>query len=209
MNLIENYRKRDERLEYEVGNWLDKHFYNRTKNVKVERVKDQERQCKGIDVLVGSTKVDEKLKIRGLLNSVIEFPSFEIMRIDRSGNYSEGWFIDSRNETEYYAFLSVFSTASSEDLVRESNITKVVYLLVKKSEVSESIMKSKRRLLDDAEELIYDQYEERKRYFNSAWLKISRQLREAPVNLVVKRSFLKTLPHTKEIEITENYVKIL
>lgn len=209
MNSIENYRKRDERLEHEVGNWLDKHFYNRTKNVKVERVKDKTRQCKGIDVLVGSTKVDEKLKIRGLLNSVIEFPSFEVMRIDRSGNYSEGWFIDSGNETEYYAFLSVFSTASSEDLVKESNITKVVYLLVKKSEVSEAIMKSNRKLMDDAEELIYDQTEERMRYFHSAWLKISRHLKEAPVNLVVKRSFLKTLPHTKEIEITKEKVRKL
>lgn len=209
MNTTNNYRKTDEMLEHEVANWLDNHFYNRTKNVKVERVKDQERQCKGIDVLVGNTKVDEKLKIRGLLNSVIEFPSFEITRIDRSGNYSEGWFVDSRNETEYYAFLSVFSTASSENQVKESNITKVIYLLVKKSEVSEAIMKSRRKLVEDAEELIYDQTEERKRYCSSAWLKISRQLREAPVNLVVKRSFLKSLPHTKEIEITVEKVKSL
>ena len=209
MKSNDNYRIMDERLEHEVGKWLDKHFYNRSKNVFVERVTDKARQCKGIDVIVGSTKVDEKLKIRGLLNTVIDFPSFEITRIDRSGSYSEGWFIDSNNETEYYAFISVFSTASSENLVMENNITKVVYLLVKKSEVTESIMKSKRRLLDDAEELIYDQYEERKRYFHSAWLKISRQLREAPVNLVVKRSFLKTLPHTKEIEITEENVRFL
>ncbi|WP_407450926.1 hypothetical protein [Fibrobacter sp.] len=50
---------------------------------------------------------DEKAKIRGTLNAVYNYPSFELEFTNRAGNRQDGWFTNPSLSTDYYAFIAV------------------------------------------------------------------------------------------------------
>lgn len=211
---MNNTRKNDEKIESEVAKFLDKYYYGKLKH-KTSRITDGIKQCKGIDVEMTAANnrivnIDEKCKIRGLLNQVIPWPSFEIITKNKYGNYFEGWFVNQNNVTDYYAFISVFANTDDENAVTENNITKIVYLMVKKDDVYNFVKLSPITLMQDAESLRNDIYgRDRKSYKDGMWLKYSVNKREQPVNLVMTRDKIKTLPHTLEFEITRNTIKTI
>lgn len=79
---------------------------------------------------------DEKAKIRGCLNSVYQYPSFELEMTSRGGTRREGWFVSDAISTDYYAYIGVFATTTDENsLTADDMISAVDMLWVKKEDV--------------------------------------------------------------------------
>lgn len=100
---------KDQQIEQRVAAILDSFYTSR--NIQFERVKDKERQVKGIDLILttksGKTiNIDEKCKYYGLQNNkILESYSFEINRKCRDGIRRNGWFIDNAMMTDFYCYI--------------------------------------------------------------------------------------------------------
>ena len=170
-------KQTDIRIEREVANWMDRNFYARIQSqAKVQRTWDKRLQFRGCDIMVGKSVIDEKCKYRGLRNKIFQYLSFELSFIGRDGRRKQGWFAKDGMATTHYAFISVFTTAESDDLIREENITKTVVSLVSKKDVWQMVKDNGDDILADAT-LLRRSCDERKIYPHGRyWLKHSTQL---------------------------------
>lgn len=171
---------------------------------------DKEHQFAGIDVTVGGTNFDEKVKVRGCLNQVYGYPSFEVSFVNRAGDVQAGWFAADLS-ADYYAFIGVYSCGADENALSDSAaVSECDVLWVKKQDVKDFVEEhvGVEQLKRDAEELREDgpdswTTKRRKTYpHGKFWLTYSAWMPEKPVNLVFPRKELETLPHSARFAVT-------
>ena len=205
--------KADMLIEAGVSQFLDDNFYGKLK-AEVHRWKDTEHQFAGIDTTINNTNFDEKIKIRGCLNSTYQYPSFEVSMLNRGDEIDDGWFVKPLS-TDYYAFIGVYSYGNDENAISAtSQISACDVLWVKKQDVVDMIEEQMTmdELKSDANELREDSIElfqnkSRKTYpHRKFWLTYSAWLFEKPVNLVIPRTTLEKLPHSKHFIVAKGKV---
>lgn len=216
MTRQEQYRL-DQMVEKQVADFVDKNFYMQSKlSADVQRWTDTTHQYAGVDLTVKNINIDEKVKYKGCLNSVLQYPSFELKFTNKADKRQDGWFYSALS-TDYYALMSVSADTDAEnELSGEGHILAVDILLVKKSDVQEMVSSNitEEQLKKDIEELEdencldallgWDFSKARKKYEHGKfWLTYSKKLREKPVNLVTTREVLEQLPHTKHVYVTK------
>lgn len=154
---------------------------------------------------------------------MLQYPSFELQFTNKSGNRQDGWFISDKMQTDYYAYIGVFSTTLDENsLTADNAISAVDMLWVKKSDVKdmvreqiddESLQKDIAELQDDdcLDKLMgWNLGKVRKRYpHGKFWITYSANLKEKPVNLVTTRATLEKLPHSRHFVVTRERIKKL
>lgn len=206
----------DHKIEAGVAKFLDEHFYAIFKEkVPVMRWDDTEHQYAGIDLTINNTQFDEKVKVRGCLNSVYGYPSFELQLNNRANQIQDGWFIDKQHTTDYYTYIGVYSYTNDENSISDdNNISACDVLWVKKQDVVDMIEEQMTmdELKSDAAQLSEDDFmpaqKKRKTYpHRKFWLTYSAWMHEKPVNLVVPRDTLEKLQHSKHFIITRTEVK--
>lgn len=204
----------DRKIEAGVATFLDKNFYSKF-NAPVIRWDDTEHQFNGVDLTINNTHFDEKVKIRGCLNSVYAYPSFEVQFKNKGNQFQDGWLMQQLS-TDYYTFIGVYSFTNDEcSISNDNNISACDVLWVKKSDVLEMIEEqmTTEQLKADAQELREDYdltQERRKRYSHRKfWLTYSPYFNEKPVNLVTTRQMLESLPHSKHFIVTREKVSKL
>lgn len=198
-------RKNDEIVEKACTDFMVRNFWN-PRGIPIEVVTDKKRQCKGIDIIVrGKANIDEKVKYYNCLNKDLQAPSVEVLTTDRMGNDIKGWFIKPDMETHAYAFISIYTDETDYRQITSDNINSLTYLLVMKHELVDMMKDIYGNLWGEAIDLKYYGHENINgkitRKVGDFWLTYSHQLREKPVNLVVGRDVLKSLPHTREIRV--------
>lgn len=214
MNRNDKYQM-DMLIEAGVSQFLDDNFYGKLK-AETHRWKDKEHQFAGIDTTINNTNFDEKIKIRGCLNSTYQYPSFEMSLVNKGGYVDDGWFTKPLS-TDYYAFIGVYSYGNDENAISCPNeISACDVLWVKKQDVIDMVEEetSMEELKSDAEELREDDFmpmqKKRKTYsHHKFWLTYSAWMHEKPVNLVVPRNTLEKLPHSRHFLITTNKITII
>lgn len=207
--------KTDMLIEAGVSRFLDDNFYGKLK-ADTHRWKDKEHQFAGIDTTINHTNFDEKIKIRGCLNSVYGCPSFEVSLLNKGNEVQDGWFCQPLS-TDYYAFIGVYSYGNDENAVSATTqISACDVLWVKKQDVVDMVEEQMTidEMKADAEELREDDFDtmqkKRKTYSHRKfWLTFSAWMHEKPVNLVVPRDTLEKLPHSRHFIITRTGVKIV
>lgn len=201
-------RSKDNIIEREVAKFMDQYLWQKlakSKQTKASRVSSFDLQVKGVDVKLGNMCIDEKCKFHGLLNKILQYPSFEVSFRNRAGDIQDGWFVKEDSITTHYAFIAVFADTDDEYNISFDNIQKLNVLLLKKEEVIGMVEDD---IKADAESLRDIMLEERQSYdHRKYWLKMSSKLYEQPINLVTTRKQLLSLPSTREIEVTRTSVK--
>ena len=220
----EQKRKLDTLIEHNISNFLDENFWSKFKYGFVRQT-DKKLQCAGIDItLLGknnlSINFDEKAKVYGVLNSILQYPSFEISFVNRANQIQTGWFCQKNLSTDYYSFVGVYTVNENNDINCLSSSTAISacdVLWCKKQEVIDFVKQttSLNDLYNDAKELRKESklngvQKNRKRYENANfWLTYSGQLFEKPVNLVMPRNTLENFKNSKHFYITKSEIKKL
>ena len=213
----EEKRKVDNLIEQNIANFLDENFWSKFP-YGYKRQTDKQYQFAGIDVTLAgksdlSVHFDEKAKIYGCLNSVLQYPSFEVSFINRAYEIRTGWFCQNLS-TDYYAYIGVYaSTNEINDLSCNNVISACDMLWVKKQDVIDNVqeittlsdLQYDAQILRTESELLNVQ-KNRKRYNSNFWLTYSGQLYEKPVNLVMQRNTIEKLKNTKHFFITKNKI---
>ena len=216
-------RKLDNLIEHNISKFLDENFWSKFPNGFIRQT-EKKYQFQGIDVTIItknglSVNFDEKAKIYNCLNSVLQYPSFEIQFVNRVGGVQPGWFCQ-KLSTDYYGYIGVYtenSTNDVNDLSCSNNISACDMLWVAKQDVVDYVQQSfdLSDLYNDAKDLrqqskLNGVQKNRKRYENANfWLTYSGQLFEKPVNLVMPRNTLETFKNSKHFYITKNEIKKL
>ena len=216
-------RKLDNRIEQNISNFLDENFWSKFKYGFVRQT-DKKLQFSGIDItLLGknnlSINFDLKAKIYGVLNSILQYPSFEISFVNRANQIQPGWFCQ-KLSTDYYGYIGVYTVNDTNDVNDLSSYTAISacdVLWCKKQEVIDFVKQttSLNDLYNDAKELRKESklngvQKNRKRYENANfWLTYSGQLFEKPVNLVMPRNTLENFKSSKHFYITKSEIKKL
>lgn len=178
-----------------------------------------ERQKLGEDVVLrdkdGHIKciIDEKAKIQGHLNDIITYPSFEIIRRPLPDlRHTLGWFSHPVSNTTHYAMISIGTNREvqpfHEYTLNEEDITCAVYGLICKKTlvqwIKEQTFKSIEEITNDAYQL-FQQWKtnpQRQKWgavkvYREDWrgkyihLKLSANMDNQPVNLVIRRDVLR------------------
>lgn len=197
-------RNDDERIEGIVSEYLDRFFYgpiSREKHIRFERVRDRARQVRGIDVILGNSTIDEKAKYHDCLNRVIPYLSFELSFIDRSMHLHDGWFLTGRNT--HYAFVTIY-TNGKDRISSIDDLSCLQVLFVSKKDILDLLRQDGIDYMSDGVEIRRSEDvdpDERTRFYYTGGYRLvwSKNLPESPVNLVIPRHKLETLPHTKDM----------
>lgn len=134
----------DKLIEENVAEFTDTYFWSKlNSNAAVTRAEDLQMQYAGVDVQLSTStslvNFDEKAKVRGCLNSVLQYPSFELKMTARSGARRDGWFFSALS-TDYYAFISVSADTTAEnDLSCDGRISAIDMLWVKKDDIEDMV----------------------------------------------------------------------
>lgn len=214
MTRAEKY-KIDSLIEASVAEFLDDNFYTKL-SAETHRWNDKEHQFAGIDTTINTTNFDEKIKIRGCLNTVYGCPSFELSFMNKGNQIQDGWFCQELS-TDYYAFIGVYSYSNDENAISATSaISACDVLWVKKSDVVDMVEENMTidQMKTDATELREDDFDvmqkKRKTYpHRKFWLTYSPYLHEKPVNLVVPRETLEKLPHSRHFIVKKSGTTVI
>ncbi len=208
----------DDLIEKNIATFLDNYFWKKFPN-GFTRQTDKKYQFAGIDISLNtknnlSVHFDEKAKIYGCLNSVYQYPGFEISLVNRAQQIQDGWFCQNLS-TDYYSYVGVFANTNNvNDLSSSNMISACDVLWIKKQEVLEYVEQtiSLTDLKNDAAQLRDDSeymQKNRKRYTGAGfWLTYSGQLYEKPVNLVIPRKILESFKNSKHFFITKEKISV-
>ena len=215
-------RKIDNLIEHNIATYLDQNFWGKLP-FKFKRQTEKKYQFSGIDVTIItknglSVNFDEKAKVYGVLNSILQFPSFEVSFVNRANQIQKGWFCQKNLSTDYYSFVGVYTVNENNDVNCLSSSTAISacdMLWVAKQDVFDFVKQttSLNDLYNDANNLRNESKslgvsKNRKRYENF-WLTYSGQLFEKPVNLVMQRNTLENFKNSKHFYITKSEIKKL
>ena len=216
-------RKIDNRIEQNIANFLDENFWSKLHPFKFKRQTEKKYQFSGIDVTLIcknnlSVHFDEKSKIYNCLNSVLQYPSFEISFVNRANQIQPGWFCQKNLSTDYYSFIGVNTVNENNDincLSSENNISACDVLWVQKQEVIDYVKQDVQlaQLWNDANALRAESkslgVSKNRKYYKNFWLTHSTRLFESPVNLVMTRNTLENFKNSRHFYITKNEIKKL
>lgn len=206
-------RSKDILIEKAAASFLDEYFYSKAalaSGVEFRRTSDKDEQLRGVDVVYGKFRLDEKVKIKGYINRILEYPSFELSFVNRSGRVQVGWVADKNRETDYYVFIAVFADIEDEYQLTKDNIKKLNLLFVKKEDLFMHIANSESKVWEDSLRLRKSSFIDRIDYpHDEFYLKMSRKFSESPINIVYRRYVLKGFEHTKEVEVTREGYRII
>lgn len=198
-------RKDDEKVEGIISDYLDRYFYGQIsheKNIPFFRVREKDKQVRGIDVILGSSTIDEKVKFHaGTINRVLQYPSLELSFIDRSNRLHDGWFISGENT--HYALVSIF-TNGKEHVTSIDDLSCLQVLFVSKKDILDLLRHDGIDHISDSVKIRsskdVDPDGRSRFYYNGGYRLVwSRILPESPVNLVIPRHKMETLPHSKDV----------
>lgn len=214
----------DNLIEKNISDFLDENFWSKFPHGFIRQT-EKKYQFSGIDVTLLtqtglSVHFDEKAKTYNCLNSILQYPSFEISFVNRANQIQPGWFCQKSLSTDYYSFIAVYTVDENNDincLSSENNISACDVLWCKKSDVIDFVKQTTNLndLYNDAKELRHQSklngvQKNRKRYENAKfWLTYSGQLFEKPVNLVMQRNTLENFKNSKHFYITKSEIKKL
>ena len=212
-------RKLDNLIEHNIANFLDENFWSKFPNGFIRQT-EKKYQYQGIDVTLLtknslSVNFDEKAKIYNCLNSVLQYPSFEIQFVNRAGVVQPGWFCQ-KLSTDYYSFIGVYTVNENNDincLSSANSISACDVLWCKKQEVIDFVQQttSLNDLWNDAKELRNESKSlggsKNRKYYKNFWLTHSTSLFEKPVNLVMPRNTLKNFKSSCNFVVRKNEIK--
>lgn len=215
-------RTLDNLIEKNISDFLDENFWSKFKYGFVRQT-DKKLQFGGIDItLLGknnlSINFDLKSKIYNCLNSVLQYPSFEISFLNRANQIQPGWFCQKNLSTDYYSFVGVYTVNENNDincLSSENNISACDVLWCKKQEVIDFVKQTTNLndLYNDANKLRAESKSlggsKHRKYYKNFWLTHSNKLFEKPVNLVMQRNTLENFKNSKHFYITKSEIKKL
>lgn len=229
-------RNKDVHCEEMCASYVDDNWFSKMPDkLTYERVRvvDDEtkaRQIQGEDVVVtintsGKTMViDEKAKLYGMVNRVLNYPSFEVICKNQYGtDFFESWFVSDSQTNTHYAMISIGADhevpKGDEYTLDESQITCMVYGLIDRAKLHDWVESKTGKTIDeitkDAWELLDEYHQHPYKYTkfapvhtyckdelgNYIYLKLSKDKKEQPVNLIVRRDYLR-----KHKLITEVYI---
>ena len=216
-------RKLDNLIENNISKFLDENFWSKLHPFKFKRQTQKKYQYYGIDVTLIcknnlSVHFDEKAKIYGVLNSILQYPSFEVSFINRANQIQPGWFCQKSLSTDYYSFVAVYTVNENNDIACLSSSTAISacdVLWCKKQDVIQYVKQTTN--LNDLYNYANNLRNESKslgvsknrKYYKNFWLTHSNSLFEKPVNLVMKRNTLETFKNSKHFYITKSEIKRL
>lgn len=208
MRTPQTTRQSDMRMADAVGRFMDRHFYS-VLGERWERVTNPHLQRRGVDVVFGGCRIDEKVKIKGgFANRLLEYPSFELSFINRAGIRQDGWFLDETCLTEYYCFIAVFGDFVDETGVEYRKIRKLNAMFVKRDEIRGYVSKCGINLRSDIASVTeYEGIDRVGHDGTGIHVKYTDRFQEMPVNMVVRRDVLYGLDSTREFEIGDVYVE--
>lgn len=197
-------RQDDEKVEGIISDYLDRYFYgpiSREKNIPFVRVRDRARQVRGIDVILGHSTIDEKAKYHECMDRAIPFLCFELSFIDRSNRLHDGWFMTGENT--HYALVSIF-TNGKEHVTSIDDLSCLQVLFVSKKDILVLLKHDGIDYISDSVKIRRSEDvdpDERTRFYYTGGYRLvwSKNLPESPVNLVIPRHKLETLPHSKDV----------
>ena len=215
-------RTLDNLIEKNISDFLDQNFWSKFKYGFVRQT-DKKLQCAGIDVtLLGknnlSINFDLKAKVYGVLNSILQYPSFEVSFLNRANQIQTGWFCQKNLSTDYYNFIGVYTVNENNDIncLSSSNaISACDVLWCKKQDVIDFVKQTTNLsdLYNDANKLRAESkslgLSKNRKYYKNFWLTYSSNLFEKPVNLVMQRNTLETFKNSKHFYITKSEIKKL
>ena len=188
--MLKTNRAIDTNAEQEMGIFLDKYLYDRL-NVKYDRKTDKDNQLKGIDIVLGNKKIDEKAAL-SYINVPIKTFSFEISFINRANNVHQGWLFNDELETEYYMIIYPNGSVSDVKSVKAEDFDNVECLLISKKKILDYIGDEKDYILEmndwlrekehNGKFVIEDTYK-----YN---MFVSQYLKEKPVNILIGKNNL-------------------
>lgn len=207
-----------------ISPFLDENFYSQMVaqyGVICSRVHDKERQYKGIDVEIlaraDQAYVDEKVKIDNINNPPSAI-SFELSSV-QGGVRRDGWFIGNAIETTHYLIGGVFSKNTDKRTLEKSDIDYISATMVAKHElkswlssfgVTDEYLRTIDADLREHPEKYRVRQDERKTFrvfigkTDKVWLTYSAWLSESPINLVVPKAVLDTLPRSRRYVVSRN-----
>ena len=218
----EQKRKLDTLIEHNISNFLDENFYSKFPHGFIRQTQ-KKYQFAGIDVTLLtqtglSVHVDEKAKIYNCLNSVLQYPSFEISFVNRANQIQTGWFCQKNLSTDYYSFIGVNTLNQNNDINCLSSSTAISacdMLCCKKQEVIDFVKQTTNLsdLYNDANNLRAESKSlggsKHRKYYKNFWITHSQKLFESPVNLVMPRNTLENFKNSKHFYITKSEIKKL
>lgn len=195
-------------MSEQVGIFMDKYFYSKL-GERWTRVSDSELQKRGVDVVFGDCKIDEKVKVKdGYLNKLIEYPSFELSFVNKYFKRQLGWFVDKNNITDYYAFIAVYTDAKDEYSISSVNIDHLNVMFVNKIEIMRYVLENDIDLGKDINEIASENFGDRLEHPGTGiHIKLSTQFSEKPINMVVRRNILYGLDSTREFDVHKNFIQ--
>ena len=216
-------RKLDNLIEHNIATYLDENFWSKFPN-GFKRQTEKKYQFQGIDVTLIcknnlSINFDEKSKIYNCLNSVLQYPSFEISFVNRANQIQPGWFCQKNLSTDYYSFVGVYTYTGNGNnincLSSSTAISACDVLWVAKQDVVDYVQQSfdLSDLYNDANKLRAESkslgVSKNRKYYKNFWLTHSTRLFESPVNLVMQRNTLENFKNSRHFYITKNEIKKL
>ena len=208
-------RDNDEKLEQIAASFIDKYFWGKTPHT-IERVYDKERQFAGEDLIVnGKLIIDEKVKNASHINKRANAPSVEILTTDNATHTYDckGWFIKPDMKTNVYAFITIYSTNTNPNTIKEEDITEVEYFMFPKKGLTNYIGNDiYESLWDEAVDLKHNGTPNHNgkitRKVGQHFLSYSFKKREQPVNYVIPWEDLDTIPHMQYSITRDGFRKI-
>lgn len=225
---------RDTQIEKLAAEFLDANFYPMFDGkADVTRYTDTYHQFGGIDISINSTNFDEKCKVKGCLNKVLEFVGLECSLNNKADCIQDGWFMNKNLSTDYYAIIGLSATVNDDSqLTSVEQITTADVLWLKKQDIVDYVESyggfygnmTMAKLKEDAYELrrdgdnhmidifgqsILDNDGKARHHYphRKYWLTYSTKMKEKPVNLVIPRKTLESLKNSRHFIVTKNNVK--
>lgn len=167
--------------------------------IKFERVTDKCRQVKGIDIILLAKSgkrinIDEKAKYKGLQEEGAQLNSysFEVTRLCADGKRRIGWFIDKRNETDYYCYL--FPKLDGQNIKPNMQVD----MFSKKDIISIVEQETTLDYIEQAAYMMDVKGTKLTKFKNFALYKTPYyKLPEEPINIVMSRELIEKTPHFK------------
>lgn len=204
MSEIETTRNIDSLIEKEINAFNARHLYG--KDILFKRENDRSKQLQGIDGYISVPELgiidapcDEKASGQYVNNALPTF-LMELSQVTLGGNIVDGWFLDEKNQSEYYMLMYLWAgvpqTVVNGKLkaewkeIKRNNISLVEFYLVEKKKLQEYIKEcgfDGERLKKGANYLREHMELDEVPTKYGFKFKISRKLRECPVNLCIDR----------------------
>ena len=113
--------ERDIEIEQMVADFLDANFYPKfSKKANIKRYADTYHQFGGIDVSINTTNFDEKAKVKGCLNQVLDFVGLECSIMNKAGYVQDGWLFNNNLSTDFYAIIGLSATCFNDNQLTSS-----------------------------------------------------------------------------------------